>query len=128
MRDACTVHIRPAYPTETTLFDACHYADAILARLGAVTAGVIEAAPRLWIIARHGAGSDAVDLPEPLAADSPLRCLRNVVLSPHVAGRTRDAVVKVGLAAAQAILDELTGRRPEFVVNPDAYAMRASPD
>ncbi len=303
LRDTCTVQILQAYPTETTLIDACRDADAILARLGVVTARVIEAAPRLRIIARHGAGSDAVDLPvatrhgvvvtttgpanagavaeytfalllallrhvsladvgmragawsraplvgealegktlgivgfgavgsrvariaagfgmrvivasgrtaattptpvpvlplqemlamadivslharlmppthgmldaamiaamkpgavlvntargelvdevaliaalqsghlagaaldayaiEPLAADSPLRRLRNVVLSPHVAGQTRDAVVKVGLSAAQAILDELAGRRPDFVVNPDAYAMRALP-
>jgi phosphoglycerate dehydrogenase-like enzyme len=63
---------------------------------------------------------------EPLPDDSPLRRLPNVVLSPHVAGQTRDAVVKVGVAAAQAILDELAGRRPEFVVDADAYAMRNS--
>lgn len=63
---------------------------------------------------------------EPLPGDSPLRRLPNVVLSPHVAGQTRDAVIRVGLAAARAILDELAGRRPEFVVNPDAYMRRAS--
>jgi len=62
---------------------------------------------------------------EPLAGDSPLRRMANVVLSPHVAGQTKDAVVRVGLAAAQAILDELAGRRPRFVVNPEAYAARA---
>jgi D-3-phosphoglycerate dehydrogenase / 2-oxoglutarate reductase len=63
---------------------------------------------------------------EPLAANSPLRRLPNVVLSPHVAGQTNDAVIRVGLAAAQAILDELAGRRPDFVVNPEAYVMRES--
>ena len=299
---ACSVQVLQAYPSESALIAACRNADAILARLGVVTAAVIEAAPRLRIIARHGAGSDAVDLPaatrhgvvvtttgpanagavaeytfalllallrhvplaeasmragewsraplvgdalegkvlgivgfgavgsrvariaagfgmqviaaagrtatgpprpvpvlplrellttadivslharlmpatqgmidaemiaamkpgavlvntargelvdeaaliaalqsgrlsgaaldsyavEPLAADSPLRRLRNVVLSPHVAGQTRDAVLKVGLTAAHAILEELAGRRPDFVVNPDAYAMRGS--
>jgi D-3-phosphoglycerate dehydrogenase len=302
--DTCTVQVLQSYPSEAALIAACHDADAILARLGVVTAPVIAAAPRLRIIARHGAGSDAVDLQtatrhgvvvtttgpanagavaeytfalllallrhiplaeasmragawsraplvgealegrtlgivgfgavgsrvariaggfgmrviaaagrgaagpakpvpvfplrvmlamadilslharlmpatlgmidaamiaamkpgavlvntargelvdeaaliaalqsghlagaaldsyaiEPLAAGSPLRRVRNVVLSPHVAGQTRDAVLKVGLAAAQAILDELVGRRPDFVVNPDAYAMRASAD
>ncbi len=300
--DTCTVQVLQSYPSEAALIAACHDADAILARLGVMTAPVIEAAPRLRIIARHGAGSDAVDLQtatrhgvvvtttgpanagavaeytfalllallrhiplaeasmragawsraplvgealegrtlgivgfgavggrvariaasfgmrviaaagrvaagppkpvpvfplremlamadilslharlmpatlgmidaamiaamkpgavlvntargelvdeaaliaalqsghlagaaldsyaiEPLAAGSPLRRLRNVVLSPHVAGQTRDAVLKVGLVAATAILDELVGRRPDFVVNPDAYAMRAS--
>lgn len=297
----CTVQVLQAYPTEAALIAACRDADAILARLGVVTAPVIEAAPRLRIIARHGAGSDAVDLQaatqhgvvvtttgpanagavaeytfalllallrhvpladasmragawsraplvgealegktlgivgfgavgarvariaagfgmrviaaagrgvatpkpvpvlplpqmlsmsdivslharllpatqgmidtdmiaaikpgavlvntargelvdeaaliaalqsghlagaaldsyavEPLAADSPLRRLRNVVVSPHVAGQTRDAVIKVGLAAAQAILNELSGQRPDFVVNPEAYAQRGS--
>jgi phosphoglycerate dehydrogenase-like enzyme len=53
-----------------------------------------------------------------------LRRLPNVLLSPHVAGQTTGAVVKVGRAAAQAILDELAGKRPAFVVNPEAYAMR----
>jgi phosphoglycerate dehydrogenase-like enzyme len=302
LADTCTVQVLHAYPSEAALMAACRDADAILARLGVVTAPVIEAAPRLRIIARHGAGSDAVDLSaatrhgvvvtttgpanagavaeytfalllallrhvplaeasmragawsrtplvgealedkilgivgfgavgsrvariaagfgmrviaaesrapadrpkpvpifplremlaiadivslhvrlmsathgmidadmiaamkpgavlvntargelvdeaaligalrsgrlagaaldsyavEPLAADSPLRRLRNVVLSPHVAGQTRDAVRKVGLAAAHAILLELAGGQPDFVVNPEAYAARAS--
>ena len=292
-----------AYPDEPTLTEACRDADAILARLGIVTAGVIAAAPKLRIIARHGAGSDGVDLPvatargivvtttgpanagavaeytfalmlgllrkvpeahagmrdgqwsrdqlvggalegrilgivgcgavgtrvariaaafgmhvlaseshrpgpplpvpgiklhdllsqadivslhlrltidnagiidadaiaamkrgallvntargelvdepaligalqsghlagaaldtyavEPLPAESPLRQMDNVLLSPHVAGQTDDAVLRVGNAAAQAILDEFDGKRPAFVVNPDAYAQRGQAD
>ena len=61
---------------------------------------------------------------EPLPAESPLRAMPNVVLSPHVAGQTAEAVVKVGLAAADAILDELAGRRPAHVYNPEAYVAR----
>jgi D-3-phosphoglycerate dehydrogenase len=61
---------------------------------------------------------------EPLSAESPLRAMPNVVLSPHVAGQTAEAVVKVGLAAADAILDELAGRRPAHVYNPEAYVAR----
>ena len=52
--------------------------------------------------------------------------MTNVVLSPHVAGQTKAAVLQVGLTAAQAILDELAGKRPDFVVNPDAYAARSA--
>jgi hypothetical protein len=44
----------------------------------------------------------------------------------HGAGQTKDAVRKVGLAAAPAILEELAGRRPNFVANPDDYAVRIS--
>ena len=61
---------------------------------------------------------------EPLSPASPLRALPNVVLSPHVAGQTIQAVERVGLAAAQAVLDELSGRRPAIVHNEAAYEVR----
>ncbi len=63
LRERATVRVLDSYPDEATLTEACRDADAILARLGVVTAGVIAAAPSLRIIARHGAGSDGVDLP-----------------------------------------------------------------
>jgi D-3-phosphoglycerate dehydrogenase len=300
LRAYAAVRVLGAYPSETALINSCREADAILARLGVVTAGVIEACPRLRIIARHGAGSDGVDraaasargivvtttgpanagavaeytfalllgllrmvptadasmrdgawerdplvggalegrtlgivgcgavgtkvariarafgmellatepgrsdvppppvpalplhelLPrcdvvslhlrltgqnariidaaaiaamkpgavlvntargelvheaaliaalrsghlagaaldtyevEPLPRSSVLRRMPNVLLSPHVAGQTGDAVLRVGHAAVQAILDEFDGRCPAFVVNPEAYAAR----
>lgn len=62
---------------------------------------------------------------EPLAADSPLRQLSNVVLSPHVAGQTDAALSSVAACAAQSILDEFAGRRPRYVHNPEAYEVRA---
>ncbi len=63
---------------------------------------------------------------EPLPADSPLRGLRNVVLSPHVAGQTGAALARVAACAAESILDEFAGRRPRYVYNPEAYAVRAA--
>lgn len=63
---------------------------------------------------------------EPLPADSPLRRLDNVVLSPHVAGQTQAALVRVATAAATSILEELAGRRPRYVYNPEAYDVRAA--
>lgn len=63
---------------------------------------------------------------EPLVMGSPLRDMPNVILSPHVAGQTREALVRVGIAAADAILDELSGRQPAHVFNPEAYAHRAA--
>jgi D-3-phosphoglycerate dehydrogenase len=62
---------------------------------------------------------------EPLPADSPLRRLPNVVLSPHVAGQTEAALIRVATSAAQAIVDEFAGRRPRHVYNPEAYDVRA---
>ena len=63
----CEVRVLSAYPTEDALIEACRDADAILARLGVVTRRVIEASPRLRIVARHGVGVDrimfAIDYP-----------------------------------------------------------------
>jgi D-3-phosphoglycerate dehydrogenase len=49
-------------------------------------------------------------------------------LSPHVAGQTEAALVRVATSAAHAILDEFAGRRPRHVYNPGAYDMRAVRD
>jgi phosphoglycerate dehydrogenase-like enzyme len=58
----CDVRVLHAYPSEDELAAACTDARGILARLGTVSARVIESAPQLSIIARHGVGVDAVDL------------------------------------------------------------------
>lgn len=71
----------------------------------------------------RGAALDTYEQ-EPLAPDSPLRSLDNVLLSPHVAGQTEAALERVAIAAAGCILDELAGRTPAFVYNPGAYANR----
>ena len=68
-----------------------------------------------------GAGLDVFD-PEPPKADSPLFGLPNVVLSPHSAGLTVQAVIRMATHAAQAIIDVLEGRKPEGVVNPEVLA------
>jgi phosphoglycerate dehydrogenase-like enzyme len=49
----------------------------------------------------------------------------NVLLSPHVAGQTGNALLRVGHVAVRAILDDFDGRRPAFVANPDAYIARS---
>ncbi|WP_275424503.1 2-hydroxyacid dehydrogenase, partial [Planobispora siamensis] len=63
-----------------------------------------------------GAGLDVYD-PEPPGAD--LRLLRapNVVLSPHAGGVTREAVVRIALAAVQNVTDHLDGKPPRDIVN-----------
>jgi D-3-phosphoglycerate dehydrogenase len=71
----------------------------------------------------RGAALDTYER-EPLAPSSELRRMRNVVLSPHVAGQTEAALRRVAIAAAQCILDELAGRTPAFVYNPEAYGNR----
>ncbi|MFD7440975.1 2-hydroxyacid dehydrogenase [Streptomyces sp. NPDC059909] len=56
-----------------------------------------------------GAGIDVFDPEPPTAA---LRLLKspNVVLSPHVAGVTRETLVRIALAAVQNVIDHLDGK------------------
>jgi D-3-phosphoglycerate dehydrogenase len=56
-----------------------------------------------------GAGLDTFEY-EPLSADSPLLKMDNVILTPHVAGVTRNAALKVALTTAQNIINQLSGK------------------
>jgi len=60
----CMVHYTEAYPSGVAIaaLAADVQADAILARQGRVTREAIVASPRLRIVARHGVGTDEVDL------------------------------------------------------------------
>ena len=61
---------------------------------------------------------------EPHPADSPLRQMQNVLLSPHVAGQTHEALVRIAIWGAEQILDELAGKLPRYVYNPEVYEIR----
>ncbi len=54
---------------------------------------------------------------EPLAGDHPLCRLPNVILTPHIASATPEAMDRMAIGAAQGVLDALQGRRPEHVYN-----------
>lgn len=80
-------------------------------------AALVRALNEGWIA---GAALDAY-VTEPLPADHPLRRAPNVLLTPHLASYGRETGARVSLASAQAILDLLQGRQPQFVVNPEAF-------
>lgn len=63
-----------------------------------------------------GAGSDVFEV-EPPPADHPLLGLDNFVGSPHVAGSSREALQRMGFAAANAVLAVLSGETPAHVLN-----------
>ena len=56
-----------------------------------------------------GAGLDTFEV-EPIAADNPLLGLDNVIVTPHVAGVTRDAALRVATMTARNVVDCLAGR------------------
>lgn len=63
-----------------------------------------------------GAGLDVFEV-EPLAKDSPLRSLENVILSPHVAGGTFEADARLMEVVGNNLLRVLDGQPPVNVVN-----------
>lgn len=75
---------------------------------------LIRALKEGWIA---GAGLDVFD-PEPLPPDCPLRALDNVVLSPHMAAHTDEALYRMAMVVSD-VLAVIEGRPPE---NPVPWA------
>jgi D-3-phosphoglycerate dehydrogenase len=66
-----------------------------------------------------GAALDVYD-PEPPASDNPLYALDNVILTPHNAALTREAMARMAVGAAMGIDDVLSGRVPKWPFNKPA--------
>ncbi len=65
-----------------------------------------------------GAGLDVYEH-EPLAADSPLLQMDNVVLTPHSAAYSNQAIANLRRRVGQACVDIMQGRWPSTVANPE---------
>ncbi|MCL2320451.1 MAG: hydroxyacid dehydrogenase [Treponema sp.] len=63
-----------------------------------------------------GAALDVFD-PEPPKNDNPLYTLDNVILSPHNAALTKEAMTRMAVGAAMGIDDVLSGRAPRWPFN-----------
>ncbi|MDQ0588302.1 NAD(P)-dependent oxidoreductase [Variovorax paradoxus] len=66
-----------------------------------------------------GAALDVFDT-QPLPADSPLRSLPQVLLSPHLAGITPESMRRMSEGAVAQVLEMLQGKLPRHFVNPEA--------
>ncbi len=67
-----------------------------------------------------GAGIDVWEK-EPPPLDNPLLAFDNVIVSPHVAGVTKQARTNLAKIAAEQILDILDGKRPPRLLNPEIW-------
>lgn len=67
-----------------------------------------------------GAALDVYDV-QPLPADHPFRALPNVLLTPHTAGLSREAVTRMSAGAAEETVRILRGEPPRNFINPEAW-------
>ncbi len=67
-----------------------------------------------------GAATD-VFVKEPPTEDHPFMKAKNLILSPHSAAQTREAVINMAVMCAEGCTAILTGERWPHVANPDAY-------
>ena len=67
-----------------------------------------------------GAGIDVFS-PEPPLTDNPLFTLKNVIVSPHMAGNSRESLERAALTVVRNLLSVLDGKpNREYVVNPES--------
>lgn len=62
-----------------------------------------------------GAGLDVTD-PERCEKDSPLFSLPNVIVTPHIAASTEEALIRVADACIESVEDVLAGRKPAHCI------------
>lgn len=68
----------------------------------------------------HSAGTDVV-VHEPISTDDPIFAHDNIVVSPHMAGQTREAASGVATLAAEGVVAVIKGEKWAKVCNPRAY-------
>ena len=70
-----------------------------------------------------GAAMDVFDK-EPIPSDHPYTRAEGIILSPHIGGATEEALERTAVETARQVVDVLEGRRPRFLVNPEAWDKR----
>jgi D-3-phosphoglycerate dehydrogenase len=86
--------------------------------------GVVDEAALIEALREGRLTGAALDVlaEEPPAADSPLLKLDNVILTPHFAGYSEEALETLRTHVAQAVADAMQGRWPAGVLNPGVRA------
>lgn len=78
---------------------------------------LVRALKEDWI---QAAATDVV-VHEPIQTDDPLFSCENLIVTPHMAGQTKEAASGVATLAAEGVLAVIRGEKWDKVCNPDAY-------
>lgn len=70
-----------------------------------------------------GAGLDVFET-EPPSPDNPLFSSDKVIITPHSAAMTEEAMDQMGIEAAMGIDDVLSGRKPAWLVNSPVHSIQ----
>lgn len=70
-----------------------------------------------------GAAMDVFEK-EPPPTDHPFFKVDRILLSPHIAGATRECLERTAVQTAAQVVDVLDGKRPEHLVNPQVWDSR----
>jgi len=73
-----------------------------------------------------GAALDVVEGVPPIASDHPLCRIENVILTPHSAWYSEEALEELQVRAAREVARVLTGERPKALLNPEALQVTRS--
>lgn len=85
---------------------------------------VVQQAPLVRALRERWIAGAALDVyeDEPLAAGNPLYECETIILSPHIAGLSTDAVKGMSISTATQVIDAVSGRRPAHILNPQCWA------
>lgn len=124
LSDIVTVHIRHSPQTER-LFDAAMFAKMKRGAyfLNVARGGIVNELALVDALNRGHLAGAAIDVmsQEPPEPNHPLLALDNLICTPHIAGETSTTVRDAFDLAVDQVCDCFEGRRPQHLVNPDAW-------
>jgi len=123
--DYVSIHV-PLVPQTVNLITSQHLE---LMKPGAILVntargGIVNEADLYKVLKEKQIAGAAIDVfeSEPPLISHPLFQLENILLTPHIAGLTDDALVRMAEDVATGVLAVLDEERPRYCVNPEVFA------
>ncbi len=88
--------------------------------------GLVDAAALIEAVESGHLRGAAIDVfeTEPLPVDHPFIGCKGILLAPHIGAATEEALERMAVEIATAVIAALRGERPEYLANPDTWEVR----